>query len=151
MAITGADVWAATLKDGLFHLRFDDVFGWLTSDINVEQGLPSEQIFSILPVENRLLIGTNRGVVNYAPSEVAPQIIATRVLSRKLHNADELNGTIALEYPQNSLLVEVAGLSSRTFPEQFQYEFYLKTSKGEIIDKKLSSEAQAAGWRKSKL
>jgi signal transduction histidine kinase/ligand-binding sensor domain-containing protein len=142
VAITGADVWAATLKDGLFHLRFDDVFGWLTSDINVEQGLPSEQIFSILPVENRLLIGTNRGVVNYAPSAVAPQIVATRVLSRRLHNADELYQTIALDYPQNSLLVEVAGLSSRTFPEQFQYEFTLKNSKGEIIESKLSSDAQ---------
>ncbi len=142
VAITGADVWAATLKDGLFHLRFDDVFGWLTSDINVEQGLPSEQIFSILPVENRLLIGTNRGVVNYAPIAVAPRIVATRVLSQRLHNADELYQTIALDYPQNSLLVEVAGLSSRTFPEQFQYEFFLKNSKGEVIEKKLSSEAQ---------
>ena len=142
VAITGADVWAATLKDGLFHLRFDDVFGWLTSDINVEQGLPSEQIFSITPVENRLLIGTNRGVVNYAPSAVAPQIVATRVLSQRLYNADELYRTINLEYPQNSLLVEVAGLSSRTFPEQFQYEFFLKNSKGEIIEKKLSSETQ---------
>lgn len=142
VAITGADVWAATLKDGLFHLRFDENFGWLISDINVEQGLPSEQIFSILPVENRLLIGTNRGVVNYAPSAVAPQIVATRVLSQRLYNSDELRDKINLEYPQNSLLVEVAGLSSRTFPEQFQYEFFLKNSKGEIIEKKLSGEAQ---------
>ena len=131
-----------TLKDGLFHLHFDDVFGWLISDINVEQGLPSEQIFSILPIENRLLIGTNRGVVNYAPSAVAPQIVATRVLSQRLYNRDELNGKINLEYPQNSLLVEVAGLSSRTFPEQFQYEFFLKNSNGEIIEKRLSNEAQ---------
>lgn len=142
VVITGADVWAATLKDGLFHLRFDDNFGWLISDINVEQGLPSEQIFSILPVENRLLIGTNRGVVNYAPSVIAPQIVATRVLSQKLHTAEETRGVINLEYPQNSLLVEVAGLSSRTFPEQFQYEFFLKNAKGEIIEKKLSGDAQ---------
>ena len=142
VAIVGADVWAATLKDGLFHLRFDDVFGWLISDINVEQGLPSEQIFSILPIQNRLLIGTNRGVVNYAPSAVAPQIVATRVLSQRLYNRDELDAKINLEYPQNSLLVEVAGLSSRTFPEQFQYEFFLKNSNGEILEKKLSNEAQ---------
>lgn len=142
VAVTGADVWAATLKNGLFHLRFDENFGWLIADINVEQGLPSEQIFSILPVENRLLIGTNRGVVNYAPSAVAPQIVAARVLSRRLHNAEELREKINLEYPQNSLLVEVAGLSSRTFPEQFQYEFFLKNSKREILDKKLSGDAQ---------
>ncbi|MGI8554767.1 MAG: ligand-binding sensor domain-containing protein, partial [Pyrinomonadaceae bacterium] len=63
-SVNGADIWAATLKGGLFHLKFDEQLGWMTSDINVEQGLPSEQIFSILPIENRLLIGTNRGVVN---------------------------------------------------------------------------------------
>lgn len=138
----GGDVWAATLKGGLFHLRNDEVFGWLSSDLNVEQGLPSEQIFSILWADNRLLIGTNRGIVNYVPSAIPPQIVATRVLSQRLHNADELLGRINLEYPQNSLLIEVAGLSSRTFPEQFQYSFLLKNAKGEIIDKKLSSESQ---------
>lgn len=141
-ALENSDIWAATLKGGLFHLRFDELFGWMTSDINVEQGLPSEQIFSILPTENRLLIGTNRGIVNYVPSAVAPQIVATRVLSQRLYNTNELSEKINLDYPQNSLLVEVAGLSSRTFPEQFQYSFLLKNSKGEIIDKKLSSDAQ---------
>lgn len=141
-AVTNTDIWAATLKGGLFHLRFDEIFGWIISDINVEQGLPSEKIFSILPTENRLLIGTNRGVVNYTPSAVAPQIVAARVLSQRLHSADELYDTINLTYPQNSLLVEVAGLSSRTFPEQFQYSFLLKNFKGEIIEKKLSSETQ---------
>jgi ligand-binding sensor domain-containing protein/two-component sensor histidine kinase len=140
--IANKDVWAATLKGGLFHLRYDDVFGWISSDINVEQGLPSEQIFSILWAENRLLIGTNRGIVNYVPSAIPPQIVATRVLSQQLHSADELLGKINLDYPQNSLLIEVAGLSSRTFPEQFQYSFLLKNSKGEIIDKKLSNEPQ---------
>ena len=140
--IANKDIWAATLKGGLFHLRYDDVFGWMSSDINVEQGLPSEQIFSLLWAENRLLIGTNRGIVNYVPSAIPPKIVATRVLSQRLHNTDELLGKINLDYPQNSLLIEVAGLSSRTFPEQFQYSFLLKNSKGEIIDKKLSSETQ---------
>ena len=140
--IIGADIWAATLKGGLFHARFDENFGWLISDLNVEQGLPSEQIFTLLPVENRLLIGTNRGVVNYAPGLVAPKIVASRVLSQRLHSAEELNQTINLDYPQNSLLVEVAGLSSRTFPEQFQYGFLLKNSNGEILEKKLSRSAQ---------
>ncbi|MDQ2745813.1 MAG: hypothetical protein M3T96_00950 [Acidobacteriota bacterium] len=142
VAITGADVWATTLKDGLFHLRFDADFGWLISDLNVEQGLPSEQIFSILPIENRLLIGTNRGVVNYAPSATPPQIVAVRVLSQRLYNGAALRSKINLEYPQNSLLVEVAGLSSRTFPEQFQYEFFLKNEQGEVIEKRLSNESQ---------
>lgn len=141
-AIVGADVWAATLRGGLFHLKFDETLGWLSSDTNVEQGLPSEQIFSILPLGNRLLIGTNRGVVGYSPSDVAPKIIAVRVLSQRLYGGDEIYQRINLEYPQNSLLLEVAGLDSRTFPEQFQYGFLLKNQNGEIIDKKLSSESQ---------
>ena len=140
--IIGTDVWAATLRGGLFHLKFDAFLGWLSSDTNVEQGLPSEQIFSILPLGNRLLIGTNRGVVSYSPSDVAPKIIATRVLSQRLYNGDEISRLIELEFPQNSLLLEVAGLNSRTFPEQFQYGFFLKNQNGEIIDKKLSSDAQ---------
>ncbi|HEX9960451.1 MAG TPA: hypothetical protein VGB00_05935, partial [Pyrinomonadaceae bacterium] len=123
---------------------FDENFGWITADLNVEQGLPSEQIFALLRQENQLLIGTNRGVVAYAPSAIAPQIIASRILSQRLHNADEAARTIKLEYPQNSILVEVAGLSSRTFPEQFQYAFFLKNSNGETLEKKLSSDAQFA-------
>lgn len=140
--ITGTDVWAATLRAGLVHLRFDETFGWISNSLNVEQGLPSEQVFTVLPVENRLLIGTNRGVSVYAPGAIAPQIVPTRVLSQRLHEAGEMSGEIVLEYPQNSLLVEVAGLSSRTFPEQFQYGFLLRNRSGEILDKKLSGEAQ---------
>jgi signal transduction histidine kinase/ligand-binding sensor domain-containing protein len=141
-AVLGADIWAATLKGGLFHAKFDENFGWLVSDLNVEQGLPSEQIFSLLPMDNRLLIGTNRGVVNYTPGLIAPKIVASRILSQRLYSSEELNETINLDYPQNSLLVEVAGLSSRTFPEQFQYGFLLKNSKGDVLEKKLSSSAQ---------
>ncbi len=142
ISINGADIWAATLKGGLFHLKFDSSLGWMSSDINVEQGLPSEQIFSILPLRNHLLIGTNRGIVNYAPSVVAPQIVATRVLSQRLFNAEEISRPINLDYPQNSLLLEVAGLSSRTFPEQFQYGFLLKNKDGDVLDKKISNDAQ---------
>lgn len=140
--LNGADIWAATVRGGLFHLKFDAQLGWLTSDINVEQGLPSEQIFSILALENRLLIGTNRGIVNYSPSVVAPKIVIARVLSQRLFNSEEIHQTINIDYPQNSLLLEVAGLSSRTFPEQFQYGFLLKNHNGDILDKKLSADAQ---------
>lgn len=141
VSVTGADIFAATLKSGLVHARFDDEFGWLTSRLNVEQGLPSEQVFALLPLENHLLIGTNRGVVGYAPSAIAPQIVPTRILSQRLYNSEELTQTINLEYPQNSLLVEVAGLSNRTFPEQFQYAFLLKNAAGATLDKKLSGDA----------
>ncbi|MGI8787697.1 MAG: sensor histidine kinase [Pyrinomonadaceae bacterium] len=142
--VSGADVWAATLSGGLFHIKRDEIFGWLVSNLNIEQGLPSQQIFALLPIENRLLVGTNRGIVNYTPSATPPLVIPVRVLSQRLYDAKELNQTINLEYPQNSLLVEVAGLSSRTFPEQFQYAFLLKNSGGEILEKKLSGDAQFA-------
>lgn len=140
--VDAKNVWAATLKNGLFHFKKDELFGLVQNSFNVEQGLPSEQIFSILPFENRLLIGTNRGVVGYLPSDVAPQIVVSRVVSQRIHTSAEIAQTINLEFPQNSLLLEVTGLSSRTFPEQFQYGFLLKNANGEILDKKLSNEAQ---------
>lgn len=143
--ITGAaEIWAATLNGGLIHLKYDKDFGWLSVDLNVEQGLPSEQIFALLQQENRLLIGTNRGVVSYVPGTVAPKITVARVLSQRLYTAEEIEQTIKLEYPRNSILVEVAGLSSRTFPEEFQYAFFLKNSKGDVLDKRLSSDPQFA-------
>jgi signal transduction histidine kinase len=65
-------------------------------------------------------------------------------VSQRLHEAEELTQPLSLTYPQTSLLVEVAGLSSRTFPEQFQYGFLLKNSKGEILEKRLSNDSQFA-------
>ena len=141
---SGAEIWAATEGGGLIHVRRDDVFGWLNSTLNVEQGLPSQKVFSILPLENELLIGTNRGTVSYTPSVSPPKIVPTRVLSQRLYENAELSEKIALEYPQNALLVEVAGLSSRTFPEQFQYGFLLVNSNGETLEGKLSNAAQFA-------
>ena len=137
-------VWAAT-SNGVVVLRYDDVFGWITSRLSVEQGLPSANIFTILPpAENfqSLLIGTNRGIARYNLTEIPPLLVPTRILSRRLHQAEELINGIDLEYPQNSLALEVAALSSRTFPEQFQYAFMLKNEKGEITDKRFANDAQ---------
>ncbi len=138
----GTDAWAATVNGGLLHVGFDDLWGWIVSDLNVEQGLPSQQVFALLRNDKSLLIGTNRGIVSYVPGTVKPNVVTSRVLSRRLHDAGEWEKTIELEYPQNSLLVEVAGQSSRTFPEQFQYAFVLKSSAGKIVDKRLSRAAQ---------
>jgi signal transduction histidine kinase/ligand-binding sensor domain-containing protein len=138
----GADVWAATTTRGLLHARRDDQFGWLISDIGFEQGLPSDKAFSIQRSDKGLLVATNRGIVTYYPHSFAPAIIPIRVLSRRMHDVRELASTIALDYPQNSLLVEVAGQSSRTFPEEFQYAFILKNAKGQEIDRRLSNEPQ---------
>lgn len=138
--VDGPDVWAATTTRGLLHARRDDRFGWLVSSVGFEQGLPSEKAFSILPLTEGLLIATNRGVVTYKPGSVAPKLIATRILSQRMHDLSELRSTIALEYPQNSVLIELAGQSSRTFPEEFQYAFVLTNAKGETIDSRISNE-----------
>ncbi len=143
VAVIGGDIWTAS-SSGILHARRDDLFGWVVTNLNVEQGLPSQKIFALLGIENRLLIGTNRGVVNYVPSKIPPKVVATRVLSQRLHETSELADIIALDFPQNSLLVEVAGLSSRTFPEQFQYAFLLKNAKGEVLDRKISNDSQFA-------
>lgn len=135
-------VWAATTTRGLLHARQDEQFGWLVSSVGFEQGLPSEKAFSILPVSEGLLIATNRGVVTYKPSSIAPKLIATRVLSQRAHDLGELRSAIELDYPQNSLLVEVAGQSSRTFPEEFQYAFLLKNAQGKVLDSRISNEPQ---------
>ncbi len=140
--VEGEQVWAATTTRGLLQARHDERFGWLVSTVGFEQGLPSEKAFAILPVEDGLLVATNRGVVTYRRGSVAPKLIPTRLLSQRVHDLDEIRSPIALEYPQNSMLIEVAGLSSRTFPEEFQYAFVLKNPKGEELERRLSNESQ---------
>ncbi|MDQ3062069.1 MAG: hypothetical protein M3R14_04300, partial [Acidobacteriota bacterium] len=144
-AFVGSDgeIWAATIGGGLFHLKFDETFGRLTANLTAEQGLPSASVFALLPFDGgEFLIGTTSGIARYTPNELPPQIVPTRILSQRLYSEPEMRQGIRLEYPQNSLVLEVTGLSSRTFPEQFQYAFILKNSKGEIIEKKISKEAQ---------
>jgi signal transduction histidine kinase len=71
-------------------------------------------------------------------------LIPVRILSQRVHDLSEAESMIALDHPQNSILVEVAGQSSRTFPEEFQYAFMLKNSKGEEIGRQLSNDSQFA-------
>ncbi len=138
-------VWAATTSKGLLNARRDDRFGWIVSSIGFEQGMPSEKAFLIRPSgEQELTIATNRGIVTYRPGTVSPKLIATRVLSQRMHDVGETRTKIELDHPQNSLLVEVAGQSSRTFPEEFQYAFLLKNDKGDVLDSRLSNDPQYA-------
>jgi signal transduction histidine kinase len=132
--------WFAARK-GLLHVRPDERFGWLVTSIGFEQGLPSEKAFSIVPADG-LRIATNRGIVTYRPGTVAPRLIPVRLLSQRSHDLSELGSSIALDFPQNSLLVEVAGQSSRTFPEEFQYAFVLKNASGEEVARQLSNDSQ---------
>ncbi len=139
----GNGVWCATEKDGLIRFAQEDEFGWISARLDVEQGLPSQKVFSVFKQsDDTFLIGTSRGVVRYKIPKTKPLLIPTRILSRRLHSNDELNSTITLEYPQNALTVEVSAINSRTFPEQFQYAFLLFDDKNQIIRKKIGSDSQ---------
>jgi signal transduction histidine kinase/ligand-binding sensor domain-containing protein len=135
-------IYAGSLNKGLFEIKFDNEFGFIFSNLNIEQGLPSAGIFAILPFENSLLIGTGKGVSKYFPNNLQPEIMPNRIISERIHSAKEIAEGIKLDYPQNTLTVEVTGLSSRTFPENFQYGYLLKNGKGEVVLKKLTKDSQ---------
>ena len=140
-------MWCATSGAGLLKIQLDDQAGPVFSQLDAEQGLPSQNVFAVQPQVNAdgresLLIGTGRGVARYRPDRVAPTLYATRVISKRVHSAGELQSGLYLEYPQNSLLFDVAAINSRTFPEQFQYAFTLVDAKGAPIKQQLSRDSQ---------
>ncbi len=140
-------VWCATVGNGLMKVGLDDQFGAIVSRFDVEQGLPSQRVFAVLSetskegIEN-VIAGTNRGVVRYEPGHVAPTVLPARVIGQRIHQQSELKQRLQLDYPQNSLLLDVTAISSRTFPEQFQYAFALYDSSGKIIREKLAHDSQ---------
>jgi signal transduction histidine kinase len=143
------EAWFATTDNGMLKVRLDENLGAIVSQFDAEQGLPSQSVFAVLPQRDAqgndlLLIGTSRGVARYRPGRITPILYASRVISKRVHSPNELATGLSLEYPQNSLLFEVAAISSRTFPEQFQYAFTLLDSKNAVIKQKLSRESQFA-------
>ncbi|HLA10113.1 MAG TPA: two-component regulator propeller domain-containing protein [Pyrinomonadaceae bacterium] len=142
----GRAIWCATTGAGLLKIAYDQDVGPVVSQIDAEQGLPSQNTFAIVANNESapLLLGTNRGIVRYVPGNVPPKLYATRVLSKRVHSPAELSAGLSLEYPQNSLLLDVAAFSSRTFPEQFQYAFVLTDSTGKAIRQRVSRESQFA-------
>jgi signal transduction histidine kinase len=141
------EVWCGTSGNGLLKISLDDQLGPVAAQLDAEQGLPSQNVFAVRYQSqpngnNTLLIGTSRGVARYQPGHTIPTLYATRVISKRVHSPAELANGLSLEYPQNSLLLDVAAISSRTFPEQFQYAFTLSDSKGAVIKQKLSRESQ---------
>ncbi len=141
------EAWCATTGGGLLKIRLDESVGPIVSQLDAEQGLPSQNVFAVLPQRDArgndlLLIGTSRGVARYEPGRAAPSLSPTRIISKRVHQPEELRTGLNLEYPQNSLLIDVTATSSRTFPEQFQYAFLLSDSKGARVKQKLSHESQ---------
>ncbi|MEZ5307062.1 MAG: two-component regulator propeller domain-containing protein [Pyrinomonadaceae bacterium] len=135
-------VWCAA-EEGLFSLIFEPNFGWISSRSDIEQGFASENMFSLAESgPDSLVVATNRGIVRKDISQTPPLLAVTKILSQRLHDTSELKSGISLEYPQNSLTVEVTALSSRTFPEEFQYSFLLFDSDGQIIKKRFTDKEE---------
>jgi signal transduction histidine kinase/ligand-binding sensor domain-containing protein len=144
-AVPSAGVWCATAGGGLLRVSMNEQVGAVVSRLDAEQGLPSQSVFAVLPLrgpENDLLIGTNRGVARYTPGVVPPVLTPVRIIGQRIHELGELKGGMHLDYPQNSLLLDVAATSSRTYPEQFQYAFLLTDGAGRVIKQKFSHDAQ---------
>jgi len=142
-------IWCATVGNGLLKVALDDQFGAIISRLDIEQGLPSQRTFAVLSETStdgieRVIVGTNRGVVRYEPGHIPPTVLPARVISQRIHQQSELSQRLLLDYPQNSLLLDVTAISSRTFPEQFQYAFALYDSSGKIIREKLAHDSQFA-------
>ncbi|MCB1025202.1 MAG: hypothetical protein KDB79_12475 [Acidobacteria bacterium] len=135
-------VWCAA-SNGLFNLAYDETFGWISSRLDIEQGLSSQNAFAVLPAKDgSLLVGTNRGIVRYEAGTTKPILVANRIVSQRLHQPRELETGIDLDYPQNSLSIDVSAISSRTYPEQFQYSFLLFDENNKLIDKRFGSDSQ---------
>jgi signal transduction histidine kinase/ligand-binding sensor domain-containing protein len=147
--IHAKQIWCATVGNGLMKVALDDQFGPVISRLDVEQGLPSQRVFAVLSEKTdggteNLIAGTNRGVVRYQSSKVTPNVVPARIIGQRIHQPEELRSVLHLDYPQNSLLLDVTAISSRTFPEQFQYAFALYDRSGKIIREKLAHDSQFA-------
>jgi signal transduction histidine kinase/ligand-binding sensor domain-containing protein len=140
-------IWCATVGSGLIKVALDEQFGPVVSRMDVEQGLPSQLVFAALSEKagdgaENLIAATNHGVVRYQSSQIAPTVLPARVISQRIHQSAELSQRLQLDYPQNSLLLDVTAISSRTFPEQFQYAFALYDRSGKIIREKVAHDSQ---------
>lgn len=139
--------WCATAGGGLVRVALDQRFGAMMARLDAEQGLPSQSAFALLPdgagaSEGALLIGTSRGLARYDPGRASPILTVTRIIGQRIHTLEELRAGLNLEYPQDSLVLDVSATSSRTFPEQFQYAFLLFNNKGELVKQKLAHDSQ---------
>jgi signal transduction histidine kinase len=146
VVVTGSDglsVWCATARSALLNVSVTPDLGVLRSRVDTEYGLPSESLFAMLSTGSRLLLGTNRGLVEYDPGRGAPNLGIVRVLGRRPYTQEEW-AALRLDYPQNSLLVQAAAVGSRTYPERFQYAFSLEDGKGRSVSHTLSRDGQFA-------
>ncbi|HKV41064.1 MAG TPA: ATP-binding protein, partial [Blastocatellia bacterium] len=139
--------WCATAGNGLYEFLVENPIAPRVSRLDSERGLPSDGVFAVTRIappggDAVLWIGTSRGVAAYEPGLSAPILKAVRILGKRPYQPEAIRGDLVLDYPQNALLLEVAAISSRTFPEQFQYAFYLYDASGKVIKQTVSQQSQ---------
>ncbi|MBO0857880.1 MAG: hypothetical protein J2P21_05385 [Chloracidobacterium sp.] len=122
-------VWIATKNAGLIKLRY---YQNVWARFDTEQGLPSQQIFALASArDGEIWIGTNRGVARHRPCQVEPRLQVKRLVApERIYLPEELTGELPLPHTTRSLLLEVAGVGSKTFSSKFQYEFALIDNNG---------------------
>ncbi|HWQ32243.1 MAG TPA: two-component regulator propeller domain-containing protein [Blastocatellia bacterium] len=136
-------IWCGTKNAGLYKLLARDR---VMIRFDTEQGLSSQQVFAVAADQqsDRVWIGTNRGIVLHQPGHVPPRIEARRFVADRVYTPEDLNAEVGLEHTQANFLLEVAGLGSRTFPGQFQYEFTLRDKLGRPVRTLLTTDSQFA-------
>jgi hypothetical protein len=140
-------IWCATVGSGLVRVSLDDQFGAIVSRFDIEQGLLRATAVSqvVQPPIRRQRRSYRRYKPRdcpYEPGMTKPTVAARAYHHRRIHQHKRTGFRLHLDYPQNSLLLDVTAISSRTFPEQFQYAFALYDSTGKIIRQKLSHDSQ---------
>ncbi|MBI4854981.1 MAG: hypothetical protein HY819_24540 [Acidobacteria bacterium] len=139
-------IWCATDGKGIFKINLNDWVGITLSRLGNEHGLPSDKVFTLFSKnpseEESLWIGTNRGIAEYRAGKKPAILRFTRILGSQIYQLTDLERGLDLAYPQNSLVIDVTALSSRTFPEQFQYLFLLFDDKNKIIKQRLAKDTQ---------
>ena len=141
--------WCATADSGVVKVLLDPRFGPVVAGLGVEQGLPTQSAFAVLPGGvgasggEAVLVGTTKGLARYEPARLSPALQLTRVTASRTHQPEEFRGrALRLDYPEDSLVIDVAASASRTFPEQFQYAFVLEDAAGRVVKQKLSHDSQ---------
>ena len=133
-------LYCATKNAGLYKILPDS---GARVRIDTEQGLPSQQVFAVAKAKSgEVWIGTNRGIVRHQPNLTPPILEPRRIVADKIYTPDFLTKEMRFPAYQKNYLFEFAGLGSKTFPSQFQYEFTLTEDRRGQVKKLITSEAQ---------
>jgi signal transduction histidine kinase/ligand-binding sensor domain-containing protein len=133
-------LYCATKNQGLYKLLPES---GAQVRIDTEQGLPSQQVFAVTKAKSgEVWIGTNRGIVRHQPNFTAPILEPRRMVADKIYTPDSLTTELRFPAYQKNYLLEFAGLGSKTFPSQFQYEYTLTEDRRGPLKKIVTSDAQ---------